>query len=286
MTEKWHLIIDVDKCENCNNCLLACKDEFTDNWFDGYSSPQPRHGHRWIKINKKERGKFPHVDVAYLPVPCFHCEDAPCVRASKDGEVYQRSDGIVLIDPLRARGQADIVKSCPHGAIWWNEEENVAQKCTLCAHLLDDGWREPRCVTVCPTGALQFKKLERKQADDFIKTNNLQRYGTDQTSFPAVLYKNLYRYTGCFISGSIAVTTNGVTDCLKEARVLLTTESGEKVNEMITDCFGDFKFDGLKENSGEYIVKVSHPDYGEKEMTHDLKESAYVGVINIKGETK
>jgi len=55
MTEKWHLIIDVERCENCNNCFLACKDEFTDNRFEGYSAPQPRHGHRWINIRKKER---------------------------------------------------------------------------------------------------------------------------------------------------------------------------------------------------------------------------------------
>ena len=281
MTEKWHLIIDVGKCENCSNCFLACKDEFTDNRFDGYSAPQPRHGHQWIKINKKERGQFPHIDVAYLPVPCFHCENAPCVKASKNGSVYQRSDGIVLIDPVKAKGQTDIVKFCPHGVIWWNEEENVAQKCTLCAHLLDEGWKEPRCVTVCPTGALQFKKLGRNEVDDLIKTENLQRPGVDQASLPAVLYKNLFRYRDCFISGSLAATVNQITDCVKDARVGLTNESGEKLDETTTDCFGDFKFDGLKENSGKYIIKVSHPDYGDKEITHDLKESAFTGVIDL-----
>ena len=281
MPEKYYLIIDVDKCENCNNCFLACKDEFTDNRFDGYSAPQPRHGHRWIKINKKERGKFPHIDVAYQPVPCFHCEDAPCVKASKSDAVYQRSDGIVLIDPVKALGQTDILKSCPHGAIWWNEEENVPQKCTFCAHLLDSGWKEPRCVTVCPTGALQFKKLERKQTEDLIKREKLQRHGAGQASLPAVLYKNLFRYRDCFISGSLAATVNQITDCVKDARVGLTNESGEKLYETTTDCFGDFKFDNLKENSGKYIIKVSHPDYGDKEITHDLKESAFTGVIDL-----
>ena len=281
MTKKWHLIIDINKCENCNNCFLACKDEFTDNRFDGYSAPQPRHGHRWIQIKKKERGQFPYIDVAYLPVPCFHCENAPCVKASKNGSVYQRSDGIVLIDPVKAKGQTDIVKFCPHGVIWWNEEENVAQKCTLCAHLLDEGWKEPRCVTVCPTGALKIKKLERKQTEDLIKTENLQRPGVDQASLPAVLYKNLFRYRDCFISGSLAATVNQITDCVKDARVGLTNESGEKLDETTTDCFGDFKFDGLRESSGKYIIKLSHPDYGDKEITHDLKESAFTGVIDL-----
>ena len=281
MPEKYYLIIDVDKCENCNNCFLACKDEFTDNRFDGYSAPQPRHGHRWIKINKKERGKFPHIDVAYQPVPCFHCEDAPCVKASKSDAVYQRSDGIVLIDPVKALGQTDILKSCPHGAIWWNEEENIAQKCTLCAHLLDEGWKEPRCVTVCPTEALQVRKLEHNQLEALIKTEKLQRYCVDQTSFPGVWYKNLHRYVDCFISGSIAANVNQVTDCVENANVVLTTESGKKINEATTDCFGDFKFDRLKADSGKYTVKISHPDYGEREVIHDLKESAFIGVIDI-----
>ena len=281
MTEKWHLIIDVDKCENCQNCFLACRDEFTDNRFDGYSAPQPRHGHRWIQIKKKERGQFPHIDVAYMPILCFHCEDAPCAKASKNGTVYQRNDGIVLIDPKKSKGQTDIVKSCPHGAIWWNEEERVAQKCTLCAHLLDEGWKEPRCVTVCPTGALQIKKIESRQVDDFIKTEKLQPCSVDKNSQHAVLYKNLYRYTDCFISGSLAVTVNQVTDCIQGARVELKNESGEKVGEITSDCFGDFKFDNLKENSGKYIIKVSHPDYGDREITHDLKESAFIGVIDL-----
>ena len=42
MTATWGLIIDVARCHDCNNCFLACKDEFIDNDFPGYSQAQPK----------------------------------------------------------------------------------------------------------------------------------------------------------------------------------------------------------------------------------------------------
>ena len=123
----WQLIIDVEKCEDCNNCFLACKDEHVGNDWPGYSLPQPLHGHRWMNIMRKERGQFPMIDVAYLPIPCMHCDRAPCIEAAKGGAVYKRDDGIVIIDPEKAQGQEAILKACPYNAIWWNEEKEVPQ---------------------------------------------------------------------------------------------------------------------------------------------------------------
>jgi Fe-S-cluster-containing dehydrogenase component len=72
----------------------------------------------------------------------------------------KRADGIVLIDPEKSVGQRSLVAACPYGAIWWNAEKNLPQKCTLCAHLLDTGWKAPRCVQACPTGALSIHHTE------------------------------------------------------------------------------------------------------------------------------
>ncbi len=110
---KWNMIIDVALCHDCNNCFLSCKDEFCENDFLPYSVAQPRHGHRWMDILRKERGQYPMVDVAYLPVPCMHCDDAPCL--TEDGAVYKREDGIVIIDPEKARGRKDLLDLCPYG---------------------------------------------------------------------------------------------------------------------------------------------------------------------------
>ena len=146
--KKWYFIIDAAKCMDCNNCFIACKDEHVDNDWPGYTGPQPRHQQRWINIERRERGQYPLVDVSYLPMPCQHCEDAPCVKAGK-GAIYRRDDGIVLIDQDKARGNEGLVSSCPYGAMYWNAEQNIVQKCTMCAHLLDKGWKQPRCVQAC-----------------------------------------------------------------------------------------------------------------------------------------
>jgi Fe-S-cluster-containing dehydrogenase component len=275
--KKWNLIIDVAKCEDCNNCFLACKDEHVDNDFPPYSVAQPRHGHRWMNIMRKERGQFPLIDCAYLPIPCQHCDDAPCIRKAGDGEVYKMDNGIVIIDPEKARGRKDIAAACPYGAIWWNEEREVAQKCTLCAHLLDQGWKEPRCVQSCPTGALRAVRAEDAEMAQIVKGEGLEVLHPEYQTRPRVYYKNLYRYLKCFIAGSVAVEAAGVTDCAEGATVTLFKDS-TRLGEVITDGFGDFKFDNLEENSGRYTVQVAFKDR-KKALDAELTTSKNLGTI-------
>ncbi len=98
------MVIDVDRCMDCNDCFLADKDEFTGNDFPPYSVAQPWSGHRWMNIMRTERGQYPLVQVAYRPTPCLHCDDAPCIKDSPAGTVYKRDDGLVIIDPVKAEG--------------------------------------------------------------------------------------------------------------------------------------------------------------------------------------
>jgi Fe-S-cluster-containing dehydrogenase component len=271
----WHVIIDVAQCEDCNNCLLACKDEHLDNEWPGYTLPQPRHGHRWIDIERTERGEFPLIDVAYLPVLCMHCQNAPCMKASS--AVYRRDDGIVLIDPNKARGQKDLVKSCPYNMIWWNEAHNVPQKCTLCAHLLDDGWKQTRCVQACPTGALRLERLEDSEMERVIASERLETLHPELDTAPRVYYKNLYRYTACFIAGSVAVRKDGIEDCAAGARVTLSSGL-QNINETFTDAFGDFRFDALEKNSGPYTVGIEFSGATRQIEVAALKNSVNLGV--------
>jgi Fe-S-cluster-containing dehydrogenase component len=277
--KKWHMVIDVAKCHDCNNCFLACKDEYVDNDFPGYSAPQPRHGHRWMNIMRRERGQYPIIDVAYLPVPCMHCDNAPCIKAAKNGAVYKRNDGIVIIDPVKAKGQKDIVASCPYGAVWWNEENNVPQKCTFCAHLLDEGWKEPRCAQACPTGALRTYYVEDSEMQGIIEAEKLAVYEPKHGTKPRVYYKNLYRFTECFIGGSVALQLKDKDECAEGAKVTLLKASGEKIGEGVTNNYGDFKFDGLGENSGKYTLEIVYPAYEKKTLEVDLKVSLNVGTV-------
>jgi Fe-S-cluster-containing dehydrogenase component len=273
--KKWHLIIDVAKCENCNNCFLACKDEHCGNDWPGYAVSQPGHGHRWMDIRRRERGEFPFIDVAYLPKPCFHCDDAPCIKKAGGGAIYKRADGIVLIDPQKAKGQKELTAACPYGAIWWNEEAEVPQKCTLCAHLLDAGWKTPRCVQACPTGALSIVCSEADEPIGPQKDPALETWENPQHSTrPRVFYKNLYRFRDCFIAGSLGTRQNGVEESLPDMAVELLKD-GQVIAQTVTDAFGDFKFDGLKPESGPHQIKL-HPD---KYVDVSLGSSQSIGTL-------
>jgi Fe-S-cluster-containing dehydrogenase component len=278
--KKYILIIDVEKCEDCNCCFLACKDEFVANDFVPYSVAQPRHGHRWMNIMREERGSGSLIDVAYLPVPCMHCDNPPCVAQARNGAVYKRQDGIVLIDPVKAKGQRDIVQSCPYGVIIWNEEKDLPQKCTLCAHLLDDGWKETRCVQACATGALRFIHADEAAIRKIIESENLEVLHPEYGTKPRVYYKNLYRYFSCFIAGSVAYQHNGIVDCAKGAQVALLKDTA-KIDEKITDAFGDFKFDRLEGKSGKYTLEIAFGDYDKKIIDVALEKSVNLGDIYL-----
>jgi Fe-S-cluster-containing dehydrogenase component len=276
--KKWNLIIDVEKCEDCNNCFLACKDEHVGNDWPGYAVCQPLHGQRWIDIQRKERGQYPQIDVAYRPTPCMHCDNAPCIKAARNNAIYKRDDGIVIIDPQKAEGQKQVVDSCPYHAIWWNAEKNVPQKCTLCAHLLDEGWTQTRCTQVCPTGALQLVPAEDSAMQARVASENMEALDQRLNTRPRVWYKNLYRYTRCFIAGSIAVESNGVCDCAAGVRVRLL-KNASVIADTTSDSFGDFKFDNLEENSGTYTLEIDYKGFEKKKVEVALKDSVSVGDI-------
>ena len=175
----------------------------------------------------------------------MHCQDAPCQKAAKNEAIYTRNDGIVIIDPVKAKGQEHLVKACPYGAIWWNEEKSVPQKCTFCAHLLDQGWKQTRCVQACPTGALSFIQVDDTALDTFFANENLEILFPRYQSNPQVRFKNLYRFDKCFLAGSIAASPKGREECVQGASVVLYDGSGIKVGETLSDAFGDFKIDGV-----------------------------------------
>ena len=220
------------------------------------------------------------VDVSFRPTTCNHCNDAPCVRKSNDGSVYQRPDGIVMIDPEKARGKREIVDSCPYGAIWWNEEEQVAQKWNFDAHLLDRGESGLRCVQVCPTGVFHSLKVRDDEMSSIAEEQELQVLNPEYKTSPRVYYKNLDRFTKDFIGGTVVKTTDGITDAATGVEVELFKE-GKLSQSVLSDEYGDFKFDGLDQQSGSYTVKCHSTEHGHCEITAELTESIYLGILTL-----
>lgn len=277
MTEKWAMLIDVDKCSNCRNCFLACKDEYVDNRFPGYSEPQPLHGHNWIDILVKERGDTPHVDVVNVPVMCMQCDDAPCMKVGGDGAVYKRDDGIVMIDPVKAAGRKDIVESCPYGAIHWNEDLSLPQKWSFDAHLLDQGWKQPRATQACPTGALNAVKISQTELEARVSSGGYKPMKPDLGTAPRVFYKNLDRFTKSFVAITVLKENNGVVDAFAGAAVTLQLASGE-VFTSSTDEFGDCRIDGIAPDS-DYSLTVDAGENGSWSGSGTLGESRWLGEI-------
>jgi Fe-S-cluster-containing dehydrogenase component len=260
---RYGMVIDVGKCNGCYNCFLACKDEYCGNDYFPYSVSQPMIGHFWMNLIEKERGKFPKVKVAYTAIPCMHCDNARCVKVARGGAIYKREDGIVMIDPVKAGDKKELVPSCPYGVIYWNEEKRVPQKCTLCAHLLDRGWKEPRCVEACPTGALIFGDLGDPNSD----ISRVIASGKTESLHPEYGLKEKVLYIGLpkrFIAGSVVFGDSD--ECAEGVKVTLEGEGEKKTS--LTNDYGDFEFEGLPENKA-YFVKVEAPGY--KSQKFDIK---------------
>jgi Fe-S-cluster-containing dehydrogenase component len=267
---KYGMVVDVTKCDGCYNCFIACKDEYCNQAKPGYSAAQPMTGQDWMKIVGKERGQFPKVKQDYIAMPCMQCENPTCMEGT-DGAVYKRADGIVIIDPQKAAGQKDLVTRCPYRRIYWNEQENVAQKCTFCAHLLDAGWKEPRCVETCPTGALLFGDLDDPNSEVSKAWKKAEAMHAEYKLGESVRYIGLPKN---FIAGSVAYGDKD--ECAKGVTVTLVGDDGTQTVQ--TDAFGDFEFENLPDNKA-YKVKIAAPGYAAKEFDVRTYKSVYLGDI-------
>ena len=215
-----------------------------------YAAPQPDTGQFWIKVGERVHGSTPKVRLAYTPVLCNHCATPACVEAATDGAAYRREDGLVIIDPVKAKGQRAIVEACPYGAVYWNEELRVPQKCTGCAHLLDDGWDEPRCVEACATDALRWVD-EKEIAANFPDAAPLDDRGS---CGPRVYYRRAMKP---FVAGTLFDPVSQ--EVIVGARATLLDAAGELVLGGETDGFGDFWLKGLDE--GAYTLRLDADGY-------------------------
>lgn len=277
---KWNLIVTVGRCENCHNCVIAARDEHVGNDFPGYAAPAAAAGDSPIRIPRRVQGAAPMVETTYLPVMCNHCDDAPCMRVGGDA-VAKRDDGIVIIDPEKARGRKDIVASCPYKAIVWNEERQLPQTWIFDAHLLDQGWPRPRCQQACPTDVFETVRLDDCAMAAKAEREGLQvllpRLGTR----PRVWYRGLDRWQSCFIGGSVSARVDGVATCVAGAEVTLS-QADRVLATARSDGFGDFRFDGLPRNGGLYRIAVRHSLGGAwRECT--LGDSVYLGEVALAG---
>ena len=188
-------------------------------------------------------------------------------------------DGILLIDPEKAKGRKDLVEVCPYGHIWWNEELQLPQIWPFDAHLLDQGWQQTRGQQSCPTGAMRAVKIDDDMAR-MVREQGLEAMKPELGTRPRVYYRNLWRYSKCFIGGTLSTEENGAVDCVEGATVRLTKD-GRTIAQTVSDNYGDFKFDRLDEDSGTYVVEISAKGRNEKIVEARLGSSINLGEIRL-----
>jgi Fe-S-cluster-containing dehydrogenase component len=272
---RYGMVIDVNKCTGCYNCFLSCRDEFAGNDYPPYSAAQPMRGMNWIHLLEKERGQYPKVKVAYTPVICMHCADPGCMKVARNGAIYKQ-DGIVIIDPVKAKGQKEILSGCPYRVIEWNEELEIPQKCDFCAHMLAAGEKEPRCVENCPVNALVFGDLD----DPKSQVSQLMASEKVEILHPEYQMQEQVRYIGLprkFIAGTVIY--DDIDECAKGATVTLSRKGETRLAK--TNGFGDFEFEGLADNAS-YTVKVEAPGYKAKNVKAKTQKDLYLGEIVLK----
>ncbi|MCC7461761.1 MAG: carboxypeptidase regulatory-like domain-containing protein [Gammaproteobacteria bacterium] len=273
---KYGMVIDVERCVGCYACWIACFDEHAGIDHAPVAAAQPESGHRWMDIKVREQGVYPKLKVTFQPLPCLMCEDAPCMKVDANGAVTRRPDGIVLIDAEKARGQKQLVRSCPYGVIYWNEVLNTAQKCTFCAHLLDEGWKLPRCVEACPTQALVFGDLEDGSSGVAARMAEpaIEELRPDWEN------RTLARYIA--LPKRIVVGEIVLGDKPQEPApgVAVTLRHGADVRTTATDSYGDFEFKDVPLHQP-YLVQVNHPGYAPRSLNVADKGDVDLGAVQL-----
>lgn len=131
---KYGMVVDLDKCMGCRACVEACKVE--------NNTPEAA---LWMYVFRLEEGTYPDVNVSFLPRPCQHCDNAPCVKVCPVGARYKREDGIVATDWDRCIGCRYCEVACPYGvnSFNWKDPEE--------AQYLD--WEDP-VITTATDGSI------------------------------------------------------------------------------------------------------------------------------------
>lgn len=178
-TKKYAMLIDLRKCVACKSCTVTCKAENNVPLGDFRT---------WVL--EIEKGTYPDVTRASLPMQCNHCDNPPCESVCPVNATYKREDGLVLINYDKCIGCGYCIQACPYDARFINPITHTADKCTYCVHRLEDEGQQPACVTTCISGARVFGDINDPESEisKLIAKNKVQVLKPEKNTGPNTYY--------------------------------------------------------------------------------------------------
>ena len=227
---KWGMSIDLNSCNGCGTCMIACQSENNIPTVGKNYVLQGREMH-WIRVDRYYKGKASQPETVHQPIVCMHCDNAPCETVCPVLATVHSDEGTNDMIYNRCVGTRYCSNNCPYKVRRFNwfdytkreeplnlvlnpdvtvRNRGVMEKCTFCVQKikegkarakkenreLQDGDVKTACQTACPASAITFGDLNDPNSEVsrvFNAKNSYALLDDMLNTKPAVKYRTKIR---------------------------------------------------------------------------------------------